>query len=350
MRPEKYTAEQRAKLENYYTPSQLESILAGEAAIDPKDFARRQPRNGYDPYKLNYLSDLSEVDPILDFPQGEYTPVTGYPQQPLPKISDPRFKFEAEELQGLYRGEDLTRITGYTQGQLRRFPVRKMVFHRVVNQTRMGKIQRFYALHIAGNTNGLLGIGEGKSAEPGDAGQIATYMALRNLEPIPRYEGRTIYGNVQVKIGAVELELRTAPPGKAGNLRLVVHASDRGLGYGIRASEPIFEICRCVGIQDLSAKLTRSRNRMNVIKAALEGLRNQQLPGRIPSPLPQFSHQTTANFSCRYNCPRPWHQACRRKKGVLQRRKYGHPIKLPINAYRIQKKKDLGIICTVYII
>lgn len=260
----RYTAEHLEQLEHYYTPSQLESILAGEAVVDPKDFARRQPRNGHDPYKLNYLSDLSKLDPILDFPKGEFKPAMGHPQQPLPIIEDPDLKFEEEDVQGLYRGEDLSRITGFSQAQLKKFTVRKMVFHRVVNQTRMGKIQRFYALHIAGNGNGLLGIGEGKSAEPGDAGQIATYMALRNLEPIPRYEGRTIYGNVKVKIGAVELELRTAPP-----------------GYGIRASEPIFEMCRCLGIQDLSAKITRSRNRMNVIKAALEGLRNQRLPDTI---------------------------------------------------------------------
>ena len=55
-------------------------------------------------------------------------------------------------------------------------------------------------------------------------------------------------------------------------------------GYGIRASEPIFEICRCLGITDLSAKITRSRNRMNVIKAVLEGLRNQKRPGTASLP------------------------------------------------------------------
>lgn len=210
-----YSAAQREELEHYYTAAQLESILAGEALIDRNDFSRRRPRNGHDPYKLNYISDLSKYDPILDFPQGEYTPVVGHPQQPLPVIEDPNYKFEEEDPSGIYRGEDLSRITGFTAAQLKRFTVRKMVFHRVVNQTRMGKIQRFYALHVAGNGNGLLGIGEGKSAEPGDAGQIATYMALRNLEPIPRYEGRTIYGNVKVKFGAVELELRTAPPGES---------------------------------------------------------------------------------------------------------------------------------------
>ena len=202
------------QLEHLYPAKQLESILAGEAAIDPEDFARRQLRDGYDPYQLKYITDLSKVDPILDFPRGEYKPVLGHPQQPLPVIDDPTLKFDEESIGGLYRGEDLARITGLSAAQLKRFTVRKMVFHRVVNQTRMGKIQRFYALNIAGNGNGLLGIGEGKSAEPADAGQMASYMALRNLEPIPRYEGRTIYGNVKVKLGAVELELRTAPPGK----------------------------------------------------------------------------------------------------------------------------------------
>ncbi|KAF8461427.1 ribosomal protein S5, C-terminal domain-containing protein [Kalaharituber pfeilii] len=265
MNPERpYTPQQISELEHYYTPAQLEAILAGEQVISREDFARRQPRNGFDPFQLRYVDDLSKIDPILDFPQGEYKPVLGHPQQPLPEVEDPTLKFPDDEASGFYRGEDLTRITGFSVAQLKRFMVRKMVFHRVVNQTRMGKVQRFYALHIAGNGNGLLGIGEGKSAEPSDAAQIATYMALRNVEPIPRYEGRTIYGKVKVKMGAVELELRTAPP-----------------GYGVRASEPIFEMCRCLGITDLSAKITRSRNRMNVVKAVMEGLRNQKLPDTI---------------------------------------------------------------------
>src|SRR5690606_23339991 len=145
-----------------------------------------------DPYAIKYVADLAKYDPLLDFPQGDYEPVTGHPQQPLPVIDDPRLVWPKEETESaVFRGEDLSRLTGFSIAELKRFTVRSMVFHRVVNQTRMGKIQRFYALNIAGNGNGLIGIGEGKSAEPGDAGQIATYMALRNLEPIPRYEGRT---------------------------------------------------------------------------------------------------------------------------------------------------------------
>ncbi|KAI5806695.1 ribosomal protein S5, C-terminal domain-containing protein [Peziza echinospora] len=262
-----YTPSQIEKLSEHYTPQQLATLLTGDAAIDPYDFDDRQPRDAHDPYKLAYLTDLSTLDPLLDFPPDheKYTPPNlGHPKQPLPVITDPEVSFPEEEAAGVYRGEELSRLTGFSAAQLKKFTIRSMVFHRVVNQTRMGKIQRFYALNIAGNGNGLLGIGEGKSAEPGDAGQIASYMALRNLEPIPRYEGRTIHGKVKVKIGAVELELRSAPP-----------------GYGIRASEPIFEMCRALGIQDLSAKISRSTNRMNVVKAVMHGLRSQKLPDVI---------------------------------------------------------------------
>lgn len=77
----------------------------------------------------------------------------------------------------------------------------------------MGKIQKIYSLAVAGNGNGLVGIGEGKATEYEDSQRIAVYMAVRNLEPIPRYEGRTIYGDVKVKVGAVELGLFTRPPG-----------------------------------------------------------------------------------------------------------------------------------------
>ena len=58
-----------------------------------------------------------------------------------------------------------------------------------------------------------MGIGEGKATEFADARTQAQYNAIRNARPIPRYEDRTIYGDVKVKMGAVEVELMTRPPG-----------------------------------------------------------------------------------------------------------------------------------------
>jgi small subunit ribosomal protein S5 len=87
------------------------------------------------------------------------------------------------------------------------------VNHAVVNQTRLGKVRKTYVLSIAGNGKGLLGIGEGKSEEPTEARTQSQYRAIRNMQPIPRYEQRTIYGDVKGKVGAVELQLMTRPPG-----------------------------------------------------------------------------------------------------------------------------------------
>lgn len=112
----------------------------------------------------------------------------------------------------------LMQMTGFNQAQLRKLRVKSIVSHRVVNQTRLGKIQKQYWLSVAGNGNGLLGIGEGKSEE-GSEGMIQSqYRAIRNMVPIMRYEQRTIFGTVEGKSGATELSISTRPPGEI-NLR-----------------------------------------------------------------------------------------------------------------------------------
>lgn len=77
----------------------------------------------------------------------------------------------------------------------------------------MGKVASIYYLTVAGNERGLLGIGEGKSTEQEEAKQQAKNAAIRNLQPIPRYEERTIFGDVKAKVGGTELVLMTRPPG-----------------------------------------------------------------------------------------------------------------------------------------
>lgn len=108
----------------------------------------------------------------------------------------------------------LMHSTGYSTSQIRGFKVKTLVSHSVVNQTRLGKVRRQYCLSIAGNGNGLLGIGEAKSEEVADANLQSRYRAIRNMQPILRYENRTIFGDVQGKVGAVELKLMHRPPGK----------------------------------------------------------------------------------------------------------------------------------------
>ena len=142
----------------------------------------------------------------------------------LPKIKSLPRHVDSEEIEPAMRR--LMLQTGYTLNEIRRFRVKTLVMHRVTNQTRLGKIQGMYFLAVAGNGRGLLGIGEGKSAEIEDARIQACMAAVRNMVAIPRYEDRTIYGDVRGKVGATEVEVMTRPPGTCAHVhrRSLIHS------------------------------------------------------------------------------------------------------------------------------
>lgn len=158
----------------------------------------------------------------------------------------------------------LMQMTGLDLSQLRQLKVKSIISHRVVNQTRLGKIGKQYWLSVAGNGNGMLGIGEGKSEESAEGMIQSQYRAIRNMVPIMRYEQRTIFGTVNGKEGATELEISARPP-----------------GFGLRCQQYIYEMARCAGISDLSARVTRARNPMNTVKAAFKALTSQKDPEEI---------------------------------------------------------------------
>jgi len=190
----------------------------------------------------------------------------------IPKIDDPSVRWAPDkedepdtpglEDEALAAYQRVAKTMGMTVADMRKFRVKTLVTHRVVNQTRLGKIQSMYELCVAGNERGLVGIGEGKGAEADEARRQARLNAIRNMVPIKRYENRTIIGEVTGKSGAVEIKLSARQP-----------------GFGCRTSEKVFEIMRCAGIIDCQAKLMRkSRNHMNICKAVWHGLRAQRDP------------------------------------------------------------------------
>lgn len=85
----------------------------------------------------------------------------------------------------------------------------------VSNQTRLGKIRSSYILAMAGNGNGRIGIGEAKSVDPEVSIMKAKLLAIQNMVPIRRYENRTIYGNVEAKVGGTVVQMFTRPPGES---------------------------------------------------------------------------------------------------------------------------------------
>ncbi|KAJ3107984.1 28S ribosomal protein S5, mitochondrial [Phlyctochytrium planicorne] len=142
----------------------------------------------------------------------------------------------------------------------------KRVLHirRVARTTSGGKVRSVSAMVVVGNGNGVGGYGEGRAMDQTSAVMKATRTAIKNMMPIERFESRTLFGNITHKFHCVNLTLRAAPPGS-----------------GIVANRNIHEICRCLGIRDLSAKIQGSTNPMNVIKATFEALQLQKTPREL---------------------------------------------------------------------
>ncbi|KAI8451480.1 hypothetical protein BY996DRAFT_6432138 [Phakopsora pachyrhizi] len=144
---------------------------------------------------------------------------------------------------------------------IRRLMKFNLVAKRVVNQTGKGKIPSMYTLVVVGNGKGLVGYGEGKSEKMGDAANQATRRAIRNLSPVRLFEGRTIHSQLHAKFHATEIVMRPRPP-----------------GFGLRVSPCLHQVAKAAGISDLSAKVTRSNNPMNVIKMSLMMLQAGNAP------------------------------------------------------------------------
>ncbi|KAL0470685.1 hypothetical protein QR685DRAFT_440576 [Neurospora intermedia] len=368
-----YTEDEKAALAHNYPAEHMEAIEAAEAAIDPKDLTI-QGRLRVDPYRMPYIDDFSEIQPIIDKRARRSAPPShkarfmdvdeftqdlinwadeirrGEPTHRMKKLRDfvPEEFFEKPEgqwpkdvrdeaftkfwaylkdqkdadakaaanatgptdgdilsyilerssmtdnnlqansslapalpdkvpgVEGKYRNaidpaddglddkgqyQELKKRTGMSVRQILQLKTKKLVHRRVVNQTRLGKIASDSVMVIAGNGDGWLGLGMAKSVEASIAVEKATLLAIQNMQPIPRYENRTIYGEVTTKVSGTIVRLNSRPP-----------------GFGLRVSHRIFEMCRAAGIRDLSAKFLRSRNPMNTVKATYQALLSQPNP------------------------------------------------------------------------
>ena len=224
------------------------------STVDPVIDHAVTPRSRLDPQNRPRPKSEEEISSSLNTFLGNIDsndPTTGQPRDAAVELqkflSDPRNLFDSSDPQALldeqppqepllpklaHEGDTATRRsnkkedeyedprmlrllqrTGLTKQQLKRLRVKSLVTRRVTNQTRMGKIQSLYHLTVAGDMKGMLGIGEGKAAQDGDARRQAVLAAIGNMKPVPRYEERTIFGEVSGKVGAVELRLSSRPPG-----------------------------------------------------------------------------------------------------------------------------------------
>ena len=93
---------------------------------------------------------------------------------------------------------------------LMRFP---LISKRVVQQGGKGRMPSWYVLTVAGNGDGLVGIGEGKDTENARAIEKSFIAACKDLDWVDRYENRTLWNDIDTKWGATRVILRPRPIG-----------------------------------------------------------------------------------------------------------------------------------------
>ena len=146
------------------------------------------------------------------------------------------------------------------------FADRLVAINRVSKTVKGGKRFGFAALVVVGDQRGRVGFGKGKAKEVPEAIRKATEQAKRQLIRVPLKEGRTLHHDVKGHHGAGQVTMRTAPE-----------------GTGIIAGGPMRAIFEMLGVKDVVAKSTGTQNPYNMIRATLDGLRQESSPRMVAS-------------------------------------------------------------------
>ena len=126
---------------------------------------------------------------------------------------------------------------------------------RVAKTVKGGRTMRFSALVVVGNKKGSVGIGMGKAGEVPEAIEKATAEAKKNLISVP-IVGTTIPHNIVGKFSTSSVLLLPAPE-----------------GTGVIAGGSARAVVELAGIKDIVTKLHGSNNKINCVKATIEGLK-----------------------------------------------------------------------------
>ena len=146
------------------------------------------------------------------------------------------------------------------------FQDRLVAINRVSKTVKGGKRFGFAALVVVGDQKGRVGFGKGKAREVPEAIRKATEQAKRGLIRVPLREGRTLHHDVNGRHGAGKVVMRTAEA-----------------GTGIIAGGPMRAVFEMLGVQDVVAKSIGSQNPYNMIRATIDGLRNESSPRQVAS-------------------------------------------------------------------
>lgn len=125
---------------------------------------------------------------------------------------------------------------------------------RVAKVVKGGRTLRFSALVVVGDRKGKVGIGLGKAKEVSLAIEKATTIAKKNMKPIAIVDG-TIPHEVTGKFSTTKILMLPA-----------------GQGTGVIAGGAARSVIELAGISNIVTKIHGSTNKVNCVKATLQGL------------------------------------------------------------------------------
>lgn len=140
------------------------------------------------------------------------------------------------------------------QREASEFEKRVVEVRRVTKVVKGGRTLRFSALVVVGDGKGRVGIGIGKSKDVTSSIDKATTIAKRNMKNIPIVNG-TIPHEIIGKYSSSNILLLPAPE-----------------GTGVIAGGSARAVIELAGIKNIVTKKHGSSNKINCVKATMEGL------------------------------------------------------------------------------